>query len=86
MKPEFQSKLLEWCGKISQEHKQVSKRSGSLSNDHDFNGYFSFLFQGLHVIKTVVDLRGMKRFKKKGDNADAMSTTNALSVDLTNQA
>lgn len=63
VKPEFQSKLLEWCGKISQEHKQ-----------------------GLHVIKTVVDLRGMKRFKKKGDNADAMSTTNALSVDLTNQA
>ena len=38
--------------------------------------------QGLHVIKAVVDLKGMKRFKKKGDS-DVFSA-NELSLDPKN--
>ena len=38
--------------------------------------------QGLHVIKAVVDLKGMKRFKKK-DGGDVFSA-NDLSLDPKN--
>lgn len=41
-------------------------------------------WKGLHVIKTVVDLKGLKRFKKKQDD-DSLSTTSA-NFDLSNTA
>lgn len=37
--------------------------------------------KGLHVIKTVVDLKGTKRFKKVGDQAQALTADN-LNMDV----
>ena len=42
-----------------------------------------FLKKGLHVIKTVVDLRGLKRFKK--NPAEEQTNTSDIMSDVRNQ-
>lgn len=59
---EYQPKLLEWAMTISEANKKVSHHNSynlALPMIPNFN-----LFQGLNVIKSVIDLKGMKRFKR----------------------
>ena len=67
IKDEHIWKLLKWVNGISEQHKKVSIYT------HRF--FIFSLFQGLRVIKAVIDIKGAKRFKDVASAAgmDTMS-------------
>ena len=81
VKPQFTAKLCDWAVRITDQHKKVREGFQSkLKLDSKFadNGELLCSLKGLHVIKFIVDMRGMKRFKKN-PAADAMSSTEIMS-------
>ena len=66
-------RLIHWVEKIKDEHKKVGlSKIQAFGHALKFNADLLFAgVQGLNVIKTVVDLKGTKRFKKKSDGAES---------------
>ena len=52
--------MLKWVDNMSEQHKKVSFRISYIYLQSDL------IIQGLRVIKTVIDIKGAKKFKKNG--------------------
>ena len=65
---------MKWVDNLSEQHKKVSFRISYILTTR------FLIIQGLRVIKTVIDIKGAKKFKKNGAVA-AGNETAAVTID-----